>query len=93
MKKASFWTSVSDHLLMFPLTQPVRVVLLEMLCIGTKPYQVPILSTTSSHCFCFWLSLIAMPFIAPSDVLRGNCLVIWTKFLKISSLNKLEKVM
>ena len=40
MKKAGFWVSVSDHLLMFPLRQPVRVVLLEMLCVGTKPYQV-----------------------------------------------------
>ena len=40
MKKAGFWTSVCDYLLMFPLTQPVRVVLLEMLCVGTRPYQV-----------------------------------------------------
>lgn len=40
MKKAGFWASVSDHLVMFPLSQPVRAVLLEMLCVGTKPHQV-----------------------------------------------------
>ena len=43
MKRAGFWTSVSDHLLMFPLTQPVKGVLLEMLCVGTKPYQASLL--------------------------------------------------
>ena len=40
MKKRGFWTSVSDLLLMFPLTLPVRAVLLEMLCVGTQPSQV-----------------------------------------------------
>lgn len=40
MKKAGFWASLIDHLLMFPLSQPIRVMLLEMLCVGTKPYQV-----------------------------------------------------
>ena len=40
MKKRGFWTSVSDLLLMFPLTPPVRAVLLEMLCVGTQPSQV-----------------------------------------------------
>jgi len=40
MKKSGFWTSVSDQLLMFPLNPSVRVVLLEMLCVGTQPYQV-----------------------------------------------------
>lgn len=40
MKKTGFWTSVADLVCMFPLTQPLRTVLLEMLCVGTQPSQV-----------------------------------------------------
>ena len=40
MKRSGFWTSVSDQLLMFPLNPSVRVVLLEMLCVGSQPHQV-----------------------------------------------------
>lgn len=40
MKRSGFWTSVSDLVLMFPLTAPLRAVLLEMLCVGSQPVQV-----------------------------------------------------
>lgn len=34
MKQQGFWACVSDLLLMFPLTQPLRLVLLDLLCAG-----------------------------------------------------------
>ena len=50
LKQRGFWTSVSDLLLMFPLTQPVRLVLLDMLCAGSPPPQVrPTLTQQPYH--------------------------------------------
>ena len=39
MKRSGFWSSVYDLLSMFPYTKAERVVLLEMLCVGTPPVQ------------------------------------------------------